>query len=324
MVGLGRWATLLYNFLVEVRGAEVVVCHDADEGVAQAFSRVFDVPLAGSPDRICADPSVGAVIVATSNDSHAPLAREFLLAGKDVFVEKPIATSLADADELIRIARERQRILMVGHNSRRYPAVRRMKELIAEGRIGRVVTLEATYSFPNLEEICKPTWRNDPQKCPGGPLLQLGIHHADNLLYLAGPVERVYGELLQPPPGARVPAGGRLLLRFSCGAIGCITSDYCTSPEMFRIVARGEAGWMEADGETTLRLGDDRGVEQLSVGGVPSLQAELEEFVECVESRRTPETGGWVGREALRVILAGLEAARAGRPVELAENVGKE
>lgn len=310
LVGLGRWSMLLYSFLREMESAALTAGYDSSEETANRFAEIFEpFPLVQSLEEILNNQSIRGVLIVTSNDTHLPVALQCLNAGKDLFIEKPIATTLAEADQLISAAEQQGRILMVGHNSRRYAAVRKMKELIESGRIGRVVTAHATFSYDNLEEITRDTWRNDPRKCPGGPLLQLGVHHADNLTYLLGPVDSVAGRLLAGPDDARVPAGGSLLLKFTGGAVGTITSDYYTAPETFSIVVRGTGGELRVSGEDRLFFTDSGGKEeQFTLSGPHSVQAELDEFIRCIISREKPETDGTVGREALRVILSGLEA----------------
>jgi len=318
LIGLGRWAMVLGASLRQLEATEIVAAYDAHEPTARNAAETFNLPLAGGLDELLADPTVRGVLVVTTNDTHREIAGRALEAGKDVFVEKPVTTTIRDAEELIRLAAEKDRVLMVGHNTRRSPAVRMMKRLLDEGRIGAVHSFDATFSRRSLEEITTPTWRNDPVKCPGGPLLQLAVHHADNLLYLAGPAERVWVDLLSPPPGGRVPAGGRLQVALASGALATISSDYCTAPEVFSIRARGEEGELSVLDEHGLVFTDERGrAEDLQPKGPSSIQAELEEFIECIVSRRTPETGGPEGLEALRLILTGLEAARRGYPLPL-------
>jgi len=93
---------VLNAFLRQVEGARVVAAYDSHDETARSASQVFDLPLAPSVDALLDDPAVRGVIIATSNDTHKDLALRALAAGKDVFVEKPVTTTLADADELIR------------------------------------------------------------------------------------------------------------------------------------------------------------------------------------------------------------------------------
>ena len=90
-----------------------------------------------------ADPAIEAVVVATPAETHGLLVREALLAGKDVFVEKPLALTLDEGRELVALARDQGRILMVGHLLHYHGAVERLKELVHAGELGRVVLVLA-------------------------------------------------------------------------------------------------------------------------------------------------------------------------------------
>ncbi|MTI96443.1 MAG: Gfo/Idh/MocA family oxidoreductase [Firmicutes bacterium] len=318
MVGLGRWAMFLGAALMETEGVELTGGYDSSLQSAENFAEMFEVPAVADLAAIAGDPEVDAVVVATANHTHHQVVKTLLQAGKDVFVEKPLANSLAECRELIDLARERKRVLMVGHNSRRYPAVRKLKELIDAGKIGQVHSATAIFSYENLADISTDTWRNDPAKCPGGPLMQLAVHQADNLLWLLGPVESVSCQLMAPVPGGKVPAGGRLGLKFASGALGVLESDYLTTPESFSITLRGEKGEFQSRGPGHVKIWDSSGqVESLDLGRDDSLRQQMAEFVACVRDRVPPETGGEVGIAALALIVAGLESAELGRPVEV-------
>ena len=318
LIGCGRWAMLLFSFLRDIEGVSVTAVYDEDPERCSFFSDLFEVPPASSMQEILDDKSINGVLIVTGNTTHYPLAVKLVNAGKDIFVEKPITANPDEALEMIRLAEGKKRILMVGHNSRRYPAVRKMKKLIDNKAAGEIKTVEATFSYYNLEEICGESWRNCALSCPGGPMMQLGIHHADNLPYLFGPIERVSAEIMECPKGSQVPAGGRMLLKFKNGVVGSITADYTTAPELFSIYARGTKGEIRVDGEEKLTVtgADGKAISEI-VEGIHSVKEELTEFCRCIESRRKPETDGLVGLQALNIILTGLEAAGKGKTLPI-------
>lgn len=318
LIGCGRWAMLLFSFLRDIEGVSVTAVYDEDPERCSFFSDLFEVPPAASMQEILDDKSINGALIVTGNTTHYPLAVKLVNAGKDIFVEKPITANPDEALEMIRLAEGKKRILMVGHNSRRYPAVRKMKKLIDNKAAGEIKTVEATFSYYNLEEICGESWRNCALSCPGGPMMQLGIHHADNLPYLFGPIERVSAEIMECPKGSQVPAGGRMLLKFKNGVVGSITADYTTAPELFSIYARGTKGEIRVDGEEKLTVtgADGKAISEI-VEGIHSVKEELTEFCRCIESRRKPETDGLVGLQALNIILTGLEAAGKGKTLPI-------
>ena len=106
-------------------------------------------------------------------------------------MEKPIADTLADGKVVQEVCEQAGVVLMVGHCFRRLGAARMTKQLIEEGALGEVVLAEANFSLP--AQLTPDKWRYCRETCPGGPLMQLGVHHADTLQYWLGPIRRVQG-----------------------------------------------------------------------------------------------------------------------------------
>jgi len=137
IVGTGDWgANLVRNFAV-LPGARLVALCDADsERLRRTAARYGGARAVETVEEVAADPQIQAAVVSASAASHHALARALLIAGKDVFVEKPLALSVADAEELVALAAEHQRILMVGHLLLYHPAVRYLKDLVQRGELG--------------------------------------------------------------------------------------------------------------------------------------------------------------------------------------------
>src|SRR5262249_43976583 len=133
---------------------------------------------------------------------HPAQTLQAVAAGKHVFVEKPIATSIEQAEEMARAARASGLVLAVGHQGRRTGAVRTARQLIEAGEIGRVVHLVAVQGFPSAFGWNADAWRRDAARLPGGPLDELGVHYFDTMRYLAGPITSVMGwQRNDLPPG---------------------------------------------------------------------------------------------------------------------------
>lgn len=135
VVGAGHWGRNLVRVLAELR-ALVAVC-DPDQARAAQLADAHGVS-ARSFEDVCADPAVAAVVIAAPAALHAQLATQALRAGKHVFVEKPLALQVADAEALVRLAEEQGKVLMVGHLLQYHPVFEALRELVAEGRIGRL------------------------------------------------------------------------------------------------------------------------------------------------------------------------------------------
>jgi len=142
LVGVGNWGKNICRNLWEM-GVLRSVC-DAREEVYQELQRQYpSLRWVASFEELLDDPEVRAMVLATPARTHYELAKKALLAGKDVFVEKPLSLSFQDAQELVNLAREKERVLMVGHILHYHPAVMKLKELVEEGVIGEIQYLYA-------------------------------------------------------------------------------------------------------------------------------------------------------------------------------------
>jgi predicted dehydrogenase len=173
VAGLGPWgANLARNFNELARLAWV--CDASEERLAGAAARYPAARATSSFDELLADDGVEAVVVATPVPTHAELARRALAAGKHVFVEKPMAMSAGDAEELVALAEERGLALLPGHLLLYHPGVRKLKELVDRGELGEVL-----YVYGNRQNL--GTIRPDENA-----LWSLGVHDLAVILYLLG------------------------------------------------------------------------------------------------------------------------------------------
>jgi len=139
IVGLGYWGPTLLRALDEVEGVEVGWLCDSDKSRLDRSRRRYPAARATTRiDDLLADPNVDAVVLATPVFTHFYLASRALTAGKHVFVEKPLATSSAEADQLARLAEMQERVLMCGHTFIYSPPVRAVKELLDKEALGQI------------------------------------------------------------------------------------------------------------------------------------------------------------------------------------------
>jgi predicted dehydrogenase len=299
LIGTGFWASTLAGAARRANAVELVSVYSRDEERRGAFASGIGVRAADSFDD--ALDGVEGVLLATPNPSHEEQAVAAAARGVHVFVEKPIADTL-EAGERIRDACARAGVrLTVGHEFRRLGAARRAKELVDSGALGRVVLAEANFSLTS--PVKAGSWKAGGR---GTPLVQLGVHHADTLAYLLGPIAHTCGLNAQITNDV-VDDVGIATLEFENGALGAIVSSY-VSPRTYSIRLLGTDAvldyrtdisvWPAAhrlDELTTLTLGG----EQVEFEPRDPLVEELEEFARGDE----PETGPAEGLAALRVIL---------------------
>jgi UDP-N-acetyl-2-amino-2-deoxyglucuronate dehydrogenase len=312
IVGTGMWAPRLAG---AAQRAELglVTCFSRDESKRRDFAERFGCEAAASFEEAIAHPGVEGVVLATPNDVHEEQALACAEHGRDVFVEKPIADSTEAAGRMRRACAEAGVTLMVGHSFRRLGASRRVKQLLDEGALGRMVLAEANMTLPGA---FKPgAWRAQRERNPGGPIMQLGIHHVDTLAYWLGPIRRTSGRFTHVHAQADIDDVGVVTLEFESGALGSLTGSY-VSPKTLSLRLLGTEAVL--DYRTDFSVWPDAQaldrVTTLSLGGEPvdfderdMLAEELAEFGRCIRGEAEPETGADEGIAALSAVLDALE-----------------
>jgi predicted dehydrogenase len=331
LIGTGMAAGQIAAAAARTPSIELVTCFSRDPHKREAFAADTGCEAAASFVAAIEDPRVQAALLVTPNFTHAEQAVACAERGKHVFVEKPIADTLEDG-VAIRAACEAAGIaLLVGHDLRRLGAARAVKRLVDEGVLGRVVVADLNFS---LTGTLKPEmWRYRRETCPGGPLLQLGVHHADNLLYWLGPAARVHGSFARLVTAAEIDDVGVALVELESGARATIASSY-VSPKTYAARLLGTEGvldyvadasvWPRADrldAVTTLRLTTSEGVQDVSFEQRDVVAEELDELARCVRGEAQPETGAEEALAALAVIIGAVESDAAGAPLPLGVRV---
>lgn len=164
-----------------------------------------------SIDAVLADPAIELIVVATPNDSHASFARQALLAGKHVVVDKPFVLRAADAEALIALARTQNRCLSVFHNRRWDADFLTAQQVIADGNLGAISYAE--FHFDRYRPQLKARWREQPGE-GAGVLYDLGPHLIDQACCLFGLPRAVTADVLAQRPGAQVDDYFHLLLDY--------------------------------------------------------------------------------------------------------------
>ena len=311
IVGTGMWAPRLADAAGRA-GLDLVACFSRDSQRCSAFADRFGCDAAASLEEAIGHPGVEGVLLVTPNDVHEEQALACAERGRHVFVEKPIADSVEAGERMRRACAQAGVTLMVGHAFRRLGGSRRVKRLLDDGALGRVVLAEANMSLPG---VLKPeAWRAHRSRNPGGPIMQLGIHHVDTLAYWLGPVERASGRFAHVDTPADIHDVGVLTLEFESGALGSLTGSY-VSPKTLSLRLFGTEAvldyrtdfsvWPDSralDGVTMLTLDGER----VSFEARDMLAEELAEFGRCMRGEAEPETGAEEGIAALAVVLDAL------------------
>jgi predicted dehydrogenase len=307
--GIANHGRTILNAIREAGNLHLISCFDVNTRANQEVAREFGARAAPTFDDMVEDPTVGAVVLVTPNHLHFEQVWKAFTARKHVFVEKPLANTIAEARGMLDLAMSTKLTLMVGHNTRRRQVFRRAKALLDEGRIGRVVAVEANLSRPAGLQPGMPAWKADPETCALLPMMQLGIHFVDTIHYLLGPVERVSCFATNIAMPNRVLDSTVAILQLTSGIPVSLTSSYVSS-DVYFVRIYGTEGTIQCH-PLKLRLevlekGEYKEVQEEDFGGegAGSYILEMREFGECVLKGTKPETSGEEGLRALAVVEA--------------------
>jgi predicted dehydrogenase len=319
-VGVRGWGTLLADAVKPLENAKLVACFAPTHANCVKFAERYDCAIAPSYAEILTDPNVDGVLLTTPNDGHLDEIVAAAQHGKHVFVEKPITLTVADAIMATRACADAGVILAVGHQSRRDAGVRRLKALIDSGELGTIIGVEANHSTDTGTQVTPGEWRWSREQCPGGPLIQIGIHHIDTLHYLLGPITRVFGIQRHRVIPAVIDDASVTLFEFANGVLGHLTSHYATA-RAFDIRVMGTRANARYDKWLGLEVRHDtrdRVVsETIPLATNDPIAEEIVEFVECIRTHTRPEVGGEEATAALAVVRAALDANASGCAVSL-------
>ncbi len=270
-----------------------------------------------------ADDNVSVVYVASPNNLHAEQTLACLAAGKHVLVDKPLATTSADAEAMAAAARQHGRILGVMHQQRFHPANMHLIRLRDDGVLGKLNLLRVQVA---MWYSAKGNWRNDPVVSGGGACMDLAPHTLDLMLEVAGDITRVSAQTsnLQFPLDVEDFCAAKL--EFASGAVGLVDLSYCCHHYGGRVEAFGSKGSFLVDGSmqttgvynTWLRQGDEVDPWQQSVCSTDCYRDAIEDFTDAVRCDGDPAISMVDGIRVLRVIEAIYASAKSGRPVDVA------
>jgi predicted dehydrogenase len=218
ILATGGIAAAFAGDLVDIPDAELVAVGSRSKESADAFAERFGIPRAyGDWASLAADEDVDVVYVATPHTAHRAAAGLCLEAGRNVLCEKPFTLNLREARELVELARERGRFLMEGMWTACNPLVRRMRQLVEEGAIGEVRTVQADFGlagpFPVAHRL------RDPHQ-GGGALLDLGVYPIAFAQMLLGEPDRVTAQSVLSPEGVDLQTGA--VLGWESGALALV------------------------------------------------------------------------------------------------------
>jgi predicted dehydrogenase len=321
VIGMGWWSDVLSDAIIRSDKIEIVACFTRSEDKRKAFAEKYGCRQAHSFDDILKDASIEAIVNTTPNSVHLETTAQAASAGKHVFLDKPIANTVAEGQEIARVCDKAGVVVALGYQRRRENHFRWVKDEIAAGRFGKLVQAEGNISRDRLGKIDLSSWRYQAAGMPGGVMLQIGLHYVDVLEMLMGPVKSVSGLLAQLVLPGDNPDVSALILQHENGAISNLNASYASASEYYMLNVYGKEASAYYDlfgglrhlkrGETTSR--------SVPISSNDTIREELEEFAHCIRTGTKPETDAWWGARNLAVVKAGIKSARERRVVEVEE-----
>ncbi len=323
VVGTGDWGANLVRNFANLPGTRLVSVCDADpQRLARTAAQYPGVRAVGDVADVARDPDVQGVVVAASAVSHYPLAKALLEAGKDVYVEKPLTLEVAHAEELVRLAKTKGRVLMVGHLLLYHPGVQYLKKMVQDGSIGDLLYIycqrvnlgkvrkdeNALWSFaPHDLSVILYLMDQEPVDVAarGAAFLQPGVEDVVfvDLRFPGGQSAHVHVSWLDP----------HKLRKFTVvGTQKMMVFDDMEASEKIKVYDKGvdRAGQVVSYGDAlTVRSGDIL-IPKISLQ--EPLRLECLHFVECVRERKRPLTDGLGGLRVVKVLDAAQRSLKAG------------
>ena len=220
-IGMGWWSDVLGDAIKRSGKLTIAGCYTRSAEKRDKFAAKYGCRAYPSYEAVLADRTIEAIVNTTPNAAHLETTRAAAEAGKHVFLDKPIANTVADARALTEACRRAKVVLALGYQRRRESHFRWIKQRI--GEFGKLVNAEANISRDRLGQIDLNSWRYTAEGMPGGVMLQIGIHYTDVLEYLLGPVKAVSGQFARLVLPGDNPDVASLVLEHENGALSTLT-----------------------------------------------------------------------------------------------------
>ena len=304
-------------------GAEVVAVYSSDPDRAQAYAARKEIPSAySSVPEFMSDPAVEAVYISSRNQLHHEQVLAAAAAGKPVLCEKPMATTLDQAREMVAACDRAGVVLAVNHHMRNAPTLRTMKRLLHEGAIGQPLAIRIFHAF-RLPEFLQ-TWRVSDRDAGGGAILDLTVHDADTVRFLLDDevAEVVAIASRQRSPDAAVEDAVMGVMRCVGGTVVSFHDAYTIGGAPTGVEIHGTVGSLIGTevlrqgpiGEVVLRFGEAE--TPVDVGPRENLYVQgIRRFTEAIRGNGAPDVTGRDGLRSLAIALAVAQAARTGQRV---------
>lgn len=298
---------------------EFVGIYDRDRERMEKYAGEFGVKAFSQLDGLLNQ--VDAVIICSENALHAQYTLAAAKAGKHVMCEKPLATTLDDAHEMVSVCQAQNVVLQTAFPIRFSTPVVRGKEIIDSGALGKIVAINGT----NHGRM-PPGWFLDPELAGGGAVFDHTVHVVDIMRwYLGSEVREVYAEIDSAlHEGIQIDDMGMLTMEFEDGTIATLDPSW-SRPKTFptwgdvtlKVVGTKGTLTVDAFGQAGEIFSDELGHSQYFFWGDDADYFLVKDFIACIREGKEPRASGMDGLRATEVALGAYRAAREQKPIRL-------
>lgn len=307
VIGVGSWGKNHARVFNELEESNLVGVYDLDQSKAKLLAKQFNVKAFPSIDEILNSEEVDAVTVASPTSTHGEISLKAIEHGKHILIEKPMTSSIEEAEKIIEKEKESGVVVSVGFIERFNPIVTRSKSLIEKAELGDLVLISARRLGPYWPDRLKDV----------DVIRDVSIHDID-----------VFRHLLGKDPISVYARGGKLrhayfdyaeiLLDFGDGITGFIESNYLTPHKLRKLMLTCEKGIVEADYITQdYVIEDQEWAKQQKIQWDEPLKAEMLNFVNACLKKRTPHVTSVDGLKALKIAVASIESIQSHKVIDL-------
>lgn len=328
VVGAGYWGPNLIRTLVSQRSLEgVVVCDKDPKRLEMIKTRFPSVDVSADLDHVLSDRAVEAVLIATPISTHGPLGKRALQAKKHVFIEKPLAGSKTEAQMLVDLAEQNDRVLMVGHTFEYSPPVQKTRAVIESGDLGKIY-------FISMMRVNLGLHQRDMSV-----IWDLAPHDFSILFYWLKETPEMISAFGRDCIQKGIPDVAFINVRFPSGVIANLEVAWLAPSKLRRTAVVGEKKMLVYDDTENIEKVKiyDQGVSfkdpetfgefQLSyrtgdivsprISSAEPLMIEMEHFLDCIRTGKHPTSDGRSGLKVVEALEAAETALKTGNPVHL-------
>lgn len=328
---ISRWHA---DSILEIEGCEIRGVADRNAGAAAGFAASYGVLAYGDMDEMLADPDIDIVCICTPSGTHAQLAIKCAEAGKHIIVEKPMAVTLAECDEMIAAAEKNSVIMTVISQLRFTHTVQSVRSAVGNGALGRVVCGDIYMKYYRSPQYyANSLWRGTRAMDGGGALMNQGVHGVDVLQHIMGPVKSVYGICRTLARDIETEDTAAAVLEYASGAIGVIEATTSVMPgSCRRVEINGTGGtivmledsvveWsvegMTIPADILVRSSNMEAARDPSKINLDGHKNQISDMVRAVRCGGRPAIDGYEGKKPIRIITAIYESSASGRRIDI-------